>query len=107
MSETSIPARKRGRPRSIPVDAYGLVFKLYGKGLGYRATADRLSKMGVCNATKSSVERLIRGQGVYRGRRVSPQAEASYRPATCLVSRGSRVSPLPQRPLVAPPAVLT
>ena len=72
MSETSIPAGKRGRPRSIPVDAYGLLFKLYGKGLGYRAIADRLSKMGVCNATKSSVERLIRSQGVYRGAESQP-----------------------------------
>jgi len=71
MNETLILTAKIGRPRSIPESAYELVVTLYGQGLGYRAIADRLAEMRVCYPTKSSVERFIKGNPPYQGRRES------------------------------------
>ena len=62
----------RGRPQSIPPDFWGLVFQLYGAGLGYRAIATHLNKLGTFT-TKSSVERLIKGRPPYAGRRVKSE----------------------------------
>ena len=70
MGAESLASRKMGRPRAIPQEAYGLVFTLYGEGLGYRAIADRLAELRVCYPTKSSVERLIKALPPYQGRRV-------------------------------------
>ena len=70
MNERTSDASKSGRPRSIPPEAFGLVFRLYSEGLGYRAIADHLAEIGACCATKSSVERCIKGVPPYTGRRV-------------------------------------
>ena len=71
MDVKSVASPKMGRPQAIPPEAFGLVFRLYGEGLGYRAIADRLSEMGVCYSTKSSIERCLKGKGCYAGRRVT------------------------------------
>ena len=63
---------KTGRPKSIPRQMWGTVFEMYSKGHGYRAIANLLVPLGVSTA-KSSVERLIRGQGCYVGMRPSPE----------------------------------
>jgi len=60
---------RRGRPRSVPPECWGTVFRLYGQGHGYRRIANELAEMGV-STTKSSVERLIKGLPPYQGRRV-------------------------------------
>jgi len=60
---------KKGRHRSIPEQMWGACFQAYSQGLGYRAIADLLIPLGV-STTKSSVERLIKGWGAYRGRRL-------------------------------------
>ena len=70
MDGQSTGSDKRGRRQAIPQEAFGLVFTLYGEGLGYRAIADRLAEMRVCYPTKSSVERLIKALPPYQGRRV-------------------------------------
>lgn len=72
MDAKSLASSKPGRPQAIPQEAYGLVFTLYGEGLGYRAIADRLAEMRVCYPTKSSVERLIKALPPYQGRMVRP-----------------------------------
>lgn len=64
-------ATKRGRPQSIPPEAWAECFRLYGLGYGYRAVAHRLGELEVFT-TKSSVARLIRGERPYTGRRVLP-----------------------------------
>lgn len=64
-----LKARKRGRPQAIPPEHWATVFRLYGEGNGYRRIADLLIPLGV-SCTKSSVERLIKGQAPYQGRRV-------------------------------------
>ena len=56
--------RRLGRPVSIPVEAYDEVFRLHAAGLGYRRIATRLESIGVYT-TKSSVERLLKGQSPY------------------------------------------
>ena len=61
---------KKGRPRAIPPEAYGEVFRLLSMGLGYRAIADELAEQGICFCTKSSIERMVKGWGCYSGRRV-------------------------------------
>ena len=71
MNEMPILAAKTGRPRSIPPEAYGEVFRLLGLGLGYRAIADELAARGICSCTKSSIERMVKGRGCYTGRRVA------------------------------------
>ena len=71
MDAKPLTSPKRGRPQAIPPEAFGLVFKLYSEGLGYRAISDRLAEMRVCYPTKSSVERLIKGLPPYSGRRVA------------------------------------
>jgi hypothetical protein len=70
MDAQPLATPKRGRPPAIPPSAYGLVFRLYSEGLGYRAIADRLAEMRLCYPTKSSVERMIKGLPPYQGRRV-------------------------------------
>ena len=59
-----------GRPQSIPQWAWPEVFRLREQGLGYRRVADALMPLKV-STTKSSVERLIKGQPPYTGRRPS------------------------------------
>ena len=61
--------RRRGRPPAIPQSFFETVFRAYSQGSGYRVISNRLAALGV-PADKSSVARLIRGQGCYRGRRV-------------------------------------
>ena len=53
-----------GRKRSIPESAFGLVFKLYSEGYGYRRISSLLAQQGI-NTTRSSVERLVKGRGCY------------------------------------------
>ena len=77
MDTQPLASRKRGRQQAIPLEAFGLVFTLYGQAYGYRAIADMLAEMRVCYPTKSSVERLIRGLPPYRGRRVRPDCTNS------------------------------
>ena len=60
--------RSPGRPRSVAEQHYGTVFSLYSRGWGYRRIADALMALGAVTS-KSSIERLVKGQGVYRGRR--------------------------------------
>jgi len=60
----------KGRPASIPQSAYGLVFRLYSLGHGYRRIAGMLEDEGVFT-TRGSVERLVKGRGCYAGRRVT------------------------------------
>ena len=55
----------RGRPPSIPVKAYESVFRLHSVGYGSRRIARILEDMGVYS-TKSSVCRLLLGQGTYQ-----------------------------------------
>jgi hypothetical protein len=62
-------ATRRGRPQSIPPQHWSTVFALYAAGNGYRRIADLLIPLGV-STTKSSVERLVKGQAPYQGRRV-------------------------------------
>ena len=62
-----------GRPRTVPQALYGTVFRLYSAGYGYRAIANALMGKGAVTS-KSSVERLIRGLGSYRGRCLRPKA---------------------------------
>jgi len=61
--------RGRGRLPAIPQRLFETVFTAYRQGSGYRAISNRLAALGVA-ADKSSVARLIRGQGCYKGRRV-------------------------------------
>ena len=61
----------RGRPASIPTGAYGEILRLLSLGHGYRRIADELAAQGICFCTKSSVERMVKGQGVYKGRQVA------------------------------------
>ena len=68
--DSTLKKRGRGRPPAIPESLFETVFRAYGQGSGYRAIANRLTALGV-PVDKSSVARLIRGQGCYRGRRVS------------------------------------
>ncbi len=75
MDANLLATPKRGRPQAIPPSAFGLVFRLYGEGLGYRAIADRLAEMRECYPTKSSVERFIKAQPPYQGRR---ESEVTY-----------------------------
>jgi len=60
---------KTGRKQSIPATAFGLVFKLYSEGYGYRRISSLLAERGI-NTSRSSVERLVKGQPPYQGRRV-------------------------------------
>ena len=57
-----------GRPQSIPPWAWPEVFRLREEGMGYRRVAAALLSLKVWT-TKSSVERFIKGQPPYSGRR--------------------------------------
>ena len=70
MGTATLDSTKTGRPKSIPPEAYAEVFKLLSQGLGYRAIADALAERQLCYTTKSSVERMVKGQPPYQGRRV-------------------------------------
>ena len=59
----------KGRTASISESAFGDVLRWHGQGYGCRRIARLLEGIGVF-ASKSSVERLIRGQPPYTGRRV-------------------------------------
>ena len=56
---------RRGRPQSIPVAAHESVFRMHSMGYGSRRIARVLEDMGVYS-TKSSVSRLLLGQGAYQ-----------------------------------------
>ena len=60
------PVVRRGRPVSIPFEAYGLVFHLHAAGVGFRAIAKGLERIGVAT-TRSSVFRLVHGLPPYSG----------------------------------------
>ena len=68
--DAALKKQGRGRPPAIPERLFETVFRAYAQGSGYRSIANRLTALGV-PVEKSSVARLIRGQGCYRGRRVS------------------------------------
>jgi len=57
---------KTGRPQSIPAWAWTEVLRLYGQGMEYRRVANPLIPLKVAT-TKSSVERLIKGNPPYAG----------------------------------------
>ena len=60
-----IEARKvTGRPASIPVTAYELVFQWHSKGYGARRIVRLLESLEIFS-TKSSVGRLLLRQGTY------------------------------------------
>ena len=67
---------KKGRPASIPPEAYGKVFLWYSQGFGYRRIAEMLEDQGVYT-TRVSVERLVKGRGCYAGRRVNVEHDSS------------------------------
>ena len=56
--------RRRGRKASIPRWAHEEVFQLHGDGYGCRMIVRWLEDQGIY-ATKSSVSRLLLGQGTY------------------------------------------
>ena len=65
-----------GRPRAIPQELWGDIFEMYARGYGYRKISNLLLDRGV-GASKSSIAQLIRGLGVYRGRKIpSAKGEA-------------------------------
>lgn len=57
--------KRRGRPQSIPVTAYESVLQLHSLGYGSRRIVRLLEDQGVYS-TKSSVSRLLLGQGTYK-----------------------------------------
>ena len=59
----------KGRPRSLPPEAFGTVQRLRSEGLGFRRIADALMAQGI-DCSKSSVERFWKSQGAYQGKQV-------------------------------------
>jgi len=57
---------RRGRPQSIPLEAYEAVFQLQSLGYGSRRIVRQLEDLGIYS-TKSSVSRLLLRQGAYIG----------------------------------------
>jgi len=62
---------RRGRPQSIPPAAFVAIFQFHSQGFGVRRIVQRLEVLGVYS-TKSSVSRLLLGQGVYNKRLTKP-----------------------------------
>ena len=62
-----INKRTAGRARSIPPEAFDMVWRLYIAGHGYRTIARELRGLGI-SVTYSSVRRLVKGQGAYQKR---------------------------------------
>jgi hypothetical protein len=60
---------RTGRSRSLPPAIWSEVFRLYSLGLGYQSIANALWQQGIYSS-RGSVERLVKGRGAYRGRRV-------------------------------------
>ena len=56
--------KRQGRPPSIPVTAYELVFQWHSKGYGARRIVRLLESLEIFS-TKSSVGRLLLRQGTY------------------------------------------
>lgn len=57
-------AERRGRPQSIPLWAFGKVFRLHENGYGCRKIVEQLEGSGVYT-TRSSVSRLLLGRPPY------------------------------------------
>ena len=60
------PRKVTGRPTSIPIWAFGEVFRLRDLGYGCRRIVRSLEEAGVFT-TRSSVSRLLNGQPPYAG----------------------------------------
>ena len=57
----------KGRPPSIPPEAFGTLLRLRSKRHGYRRIADELMALGI-DTSKSSVERFLKSQTPYHNR---------------------------------------